>query len=182
MLGQLSQVEFMLETAEGVRKMRRAGFCEPFCRLVSGSWTAPPLELYVEYCLFAAPYAEQPEGLLEVLTAAGTESPPALNRFQQFVGGLAQELGEIEPTVWTVETARRELNRFMNVAPWRHYEEFRGPLLSFCLENVLPTMGAAEIIHAEQKYASADKRSIGELVGLDRPLHAAYESLRLFEN
>lgn len=182
MIGQLSQIEYFLDVAKDVRALNDAAEFAEIRRFVVSSWSKPVTELYVDYCQLIAPYVEQYRPFVQLLTAVGEKAPAVLNRFGEIIRLMAQEVCTPEPPFWTVETARREANRFLNLAPWKSPAEFRPALLKFCVQQTMSPLTVAELVHEQKKFAFPDGTTLAQHIAADRPLQFAYESLRLFES
>lgn len=176
----LTQLDYLRETADVVKKLRDEGVAPAFCNLIAGSWSLQPLDLYVELCALVGPMLEEPAELFILLIEVGAKGPAALSRYGQIVRLLQQETERNTETFWTPETAIGVVKELFNMNLLRlgYTSEFRLRLLKFCLYQQLPPEAVAHVLSQNHFYASVAARIAAE-IRTDWPLQFTYQTWRL---
>lgn len=176
----LTQLDYLRETADVVKKLRDEGISPAFCNLIAGSWSSQPMDLYVELCALVGPMLEEPAELFILLVEVGAKGPAALSRYGQIVRLLQQETERNAETFWTPETALGVVKELFNVNLFKqgYTSEFRLRLLKFCLYQQLPPEAVAHVLSANHFYASISARIAAE-IRIDWPLQFTYQTWRL---
>lgn len=176
----LTQLDYLRETAEIVKKLRGEGISPAFCNLIAGSWSQQPLDLYVELCTMVAPWMDEPAELLILLIEVAAKGPAALSRYGQIVQQVQAETERNAETFWTMETALSVTSDFFNVAILKqgYTSEFRLRLLNFCLYQQLPPEAVAQVLTENHFYASINSQ-VAEEILRDWPLRFTYQTCRL---
>ncbi|MCE9605366.1 MAG: J domain-containing protein [Planctomycetia bacterium] len=176
----LTQLDYLRETAEVVKKLRDEGVSPAFCNLIAGSWSLQALDSYVEICAFVAPWIDDPAELLILLSEVAGKGPAALSRFGQLVQQVQTETERNGESFWTLETARGVVVDFLDVPTLKqgYTSEFRLRLLKFCLYHQLAPEAVAQVMAENEFYASINARPAEE-IARDWPLRFTYQTLRL---
>lgn len=176
----LTQLDYLRETADVVKKLRDEGVAPAFCNLIAGSWSLQPLDLYVELCALVAPMLEEPAELFILLVEIGAKGPAALSRYGQIVRRLQVETERNAETFWTPETALGVVKELFQVGLLKqgYTSELRLRLLKFCLYQQLPPEAVAHVLSENHFYASINARIAAEIRS-DWPLQFTYHTWRL---
>jgi hypothetical protein len=171
----LDRLDFLLEVANGLRKLRRQALApQTFLLTVSASWTHPFHDvrpLLLEYLAQAAKYPDLALSHFDDIHAAAA---PVLGQFGNLLSLLAGTIADDDPArlyQQDFETVVPAIHEFLGEHGHYTYKRLRTTLLQFCLREMVSPEKVAEL--------SRDDNLI-QAVNNDGPVRYVYEACRLF--
>jgi len=174
----LARFDLLRDLAIGFQRLANFMFVPDELRqLVARSWTCSLWELRTEAANWLLPLARQPRRFLECLDRMNELCPGLVAQIGSVLGHL-EMVGRNGDAAWPAELLEGHVREMADQAPWHDYPQFRGPLLEFCVSEIVSPEQAAKVLEQGNYWINATTH-VAESIMADWPLRYACQAHRL---